>query len=109
MLKTTRQVLMAGSALLTASLFATGAMAQSAPAAQDPQEPVTQVDDIVVVGSNIRGASTTAALPVVVLDREAIQDAGVVSGDDLFRSIPQMGDVLFDAANNPQTSNFGPG
>ncbi|MEH6699304.1 MAG: TonB-dependent receptor [Brevundimonas sp.] len=105
MSNTKRQWLMAGTALLTASVFATAASAQSAPAAQDPQEPVTQVDDIVVVGSNIRGASTTAALPVVVMDREAIQDAGVVSGDDLFRSIPQMGDVLFEAANNPQTSN----
>ena len=45
---------MAGTALLTASVFATGAFAQSAPAAQDPEDgPVTQVDDIVVVGSQI--------------------------------------------------------
>ena len=106
MSNTKRQWLMAGTALLTASVFATGAFAQSAPAAQDPEDGrVTQVDDIVVVGSNIRGASTTDALPVVVLDRQAIEDTGVVSGDDLFRSIPQMGDVLFEAANNPQTSN----
>ncbi|HAV51400.1 MAG TPA: TonB-dependent receptor, partial [Brevundimonas sp.] len=65
----------------------------------------TSVDDIVVVGSNIRGGRTTAALPVVVVDQEQIDATGAVSGDELMRTIPQMGDVLFDASNNPQTSN----
>ncbi|MDP3400384.1 MAG: TonB-dependent receptor [Brevundimonas sp.] len=106
MSNTKRQWLMAGTALLTASVFATGALAQSAPAAQDPEGgPVSQVDDIVVVGSNIRGARTTAALPVVVVDQEQIDATGAVSGDELMRTIPQMGDVLFDSSNNPQTSN----
>ena len=57
------------------------------------------------IGTHIRGASTTDALPVVVFDAERIAATGAVSGDDLLRSIPQMGDVLFEAANNPQTSN----
>jgi len=74
--------------------------------AQDAQpETVTQVEDIVVVGTNIRGARTTAALPVVVADREQIEATGATTGDELLRTIPQMGDVLFDSANNPQTSN----
>ncbi|MEG2314139.1 TonB-dependent receptor domain-containing protein, partial [Brevundimonas sp.] len=30
---------------------------------------------------------------------------GATTGDELMRTIPQMGDVLFDSANNPQTSN----
>ena len=68
-------------------------------------EDVTEVEEIIVVGSQIRGASTTDALPVVVFDEETIAATGATSGDDLFRSIPQMGDVLFEAANNPQTSN----
>ncbi len=61
--------------------------------------------DIVVVGSQIRGASTTAALPVTVVDANQIDATGAVSGDELFRSIPQAGDVTFNEANNPQTSN----
>lgn len=63
------------------------------------------LDKVVVVGSHIRGAPTTDALPVVVLDQEQIDASGAVSGDELLREIPQMGDVLFDASNNPQTSN----
>ena len=85
------------------------AMAQSQTPPVDPagqsQEGEAVVDEIIVVGSQIRGASTTAALPVVVLGQDEIEATGVSSGDDLMRSIPQMGDVLFDAANNPQTSN----
>lgn len=73
-------------------------------AAEDGQD-ASSVDDIVVVGSQIRGADVTAALPVTVLSEEQILATGAVNGDDLFRSIPQMGDVLFSAANNPQTSN----
>src|SRR5690606_2439936 len=64
-----------------------------------------QVEDIVVVGTQIRGARTTGALPVTVISQEDIAAIGAASGDDLLRSIPQMGDVLFDSANNPQTSN----
>ena len=73
--------------------------------AEQAEEDGSQVDDIVVVGSQIRGADVTAALPVTVLSEEQILATGAVSGDDLLRSIPQMGDVLFSAANNPQTSN----
>ncbi|WP_028916651.1 TonB-dependent receptor [Pseudoxanthomonas sp. J35] len=65
----------------------------------------TTLDQVVVVGSHIRGSATTEALPVVVLGAEEIDAAGAISGDELMRSIPQMGDVLFDSSNNPQTSN----
>ncbi|WP_249055028.1 TonB-dependent receptor [Sphingomonas insulae] len=61
--------------------------------------------DIVVVGSQIKGASATAALPVSVIDSAQIDATGAVSGDELFRSIPQAGDVTFNEANNAQTSN----
>lgn len=78
------------------------ATAQPAPAAVDE---ATTLDSVVVVGSHIRGAPTTDALPVVVFDADEIDASGAVSGDELLRDIPQMGDVLFDASNNPQTSN----
>lgn len=70
-----------------------------APAAADPAE------EIVVVGSQIRGSSVTAALPVSVIDADQIDATGAVSGDDLIRAIPQAGDITFNESNNPQTSN----
>jgi iron complex outermembrane recepter protein len=104
-----RTALLGGAAMLALLAGVGGASAQTAPApapAQDPDgEEATAIEDVVVVGSQIRGASTTAALPVVVFDQEQIDAIGASSGDDLMRSIPQMGDVLFDSANNPQTSN----
>ena len=61
--------------------------------------------DIIVVGTQIRGAKTTAALPVTVISADQIDATGAASGDDLFRAIPQAGDVTFNESNNPQTSN----
>jgi len=64
-----------------------------------------ELEEIIVTGTNIRGTNITTALPVVVIDESQILASAAVSGDELMRSIPQMGDVLFEAANNPQTSN----
>jgi len=88
----------------SAVLFAGVAQAQEASSVGGGEQ-ASQVEDVVVVGTNIRGARTTAALPVVVADREQIEATGATTGDELLRTIPQMGDVLFDSANNPQTSN----
>jgi len=106
-----RTTLLGGAAVI--ALWAGSAQAQQQTPPTPPQgqdeaaatDDAAQLDDIVVVGTQIRGASTTAALPVVVFDRDQIDATGAESGDDLMRSIPQMGDVLFDSANNPQTSN----
>ena len=62
-------------------------------------------DDIVVVGTRIAGAKVTEALPVVVVTKDKLDAIGAVSGDELIRAIPQMGDVSFNVGNNPQTSN----
>jgi len=99
--------LMAGAASAVLLISAGAALAQDATpqSTPAPEGEAAQVEDIVVVGSQIRGASTTAALPVTVVTQEEIIATGAVSGDDLLRSIPQMGDVLFSSANNPQTSN----
>ena len=101
--------LTAGSAL-GVLMLAQAAQAQEAPApasqeAQATQEGSAATDEIVVVGTQIKGASTTAALPVSVIDANQIDATGALSGDELFRSIPQAGDVTFNEANNPQTSN----
>ena len=88
--------------LATTALFsaATGALAQEA-----SQEQAAQVDDVIVVGSQIRGAKVTAALPVTVVGEEQILASAAVSGDELIRSIPQMGDVTFNSAYLPASSN----
>lgn len=74
-------------------------------AAEQAESEAKKLDAVTVVGSHIAGTPTTDALPVVVFDAEKIDTSGAVSGDELLRTIPQMGDVLFDASNNPQTSN----
>ncbi|MBA3928106.1 MAG: TonB-dependent receptor [Xanthomonas sp.] len=94
---------------LLAVIHAAAAQDTTPPAAPAPppapiEEPTT-LDKVTVVGSHIQGASTTDALPVMVVGAEQIDAAGAISGDELMRTIPQMGDVLFDASNNPQTSN----
>lgn len=66
---------------------------------------IDDLQEVTIVGSRIKGVVATEALPVVVIDNELITATGAVSGDELFRNIPQLGDVLFEAQNNPQTSN----
>jgi len=63
------------------------------------------VEEIVVVGSQIEGAKVTAALPVTVVDSDQLANVAATSGDDLFRSIPQMGDVSFNSSYLPNSSN----
>jgi outer membrane receptor protein involved in Fe transport len=104
-MNTIKRLSLLGGTALVAVLASSGlALAQAAPQDRGSEDEAT-VDEIIVVGSQIRGASTTAALPVTVLGEEEILATGAVNGDDLLRSIPQMGDVLFSPANNAQTSN----
>jgi iron complex outermembrane recepter protein len=68
----------------------------------DAEEPV---EGVVIVGSRIEGSNTSGTLPVTFLDADRIAALGDVSGDDLMRAIPQMGNVTFNATNDQQTSN----
>lgn len=90
---------------LAAQASPTPANRPANPPSDEPESDAKRLDAVTVVGSHIAGTPTTDALPVVVFDTEKIDAAGAVSGDELLRTIPQMGDVLFDASNNPQTSN----
>ena len=58
-----------------------------------------------VVGSRIKGAKTTEALPVSVIGTAQIADLGIVTGDDLLRTIPENAGVSFNPSNGQQTSN----
>lgn len=61
-------------------------------------EEANAVDEVVVVGSRILGSKVTGALPVTVVDQTDVAATGAVSADELFRSIPQAGDVNFQEA-----------
>lgn len=63
---------------------------QEGPASSAPAERVT------VVGSQIAGAETTGAVPVTVVGTDAIEATGAVSAEELFRTIPQAGDITFN-------------
>jgi iron complex outermembrane receptor protein len=89
--------------LLAGTALVAPARAQTAATAATAAEPEA-APEIIVVGSQIRG-KVTQALPVTVLDADQIDATGALSGDELFRSIPQVGDVTFNPSNNPQTSN----
>ena len=78
----------------TALAMAGTALAQQVPAAPEPPEEGRDV--VVVVGSQIIGAQPTEALPVTVIGQKELDAIAATSGDDLFRSIPQLGDVAYN-------------
>jgi outer membrane receptor protein involved in Fe transport len=92
---------------LRATMFATSALcaAWSGQAFAQTAAPDATVEEIVVVGSRIEGAKATAALPVTVVDGKQLDAVAASSGDDLFRAIPQMGDVNYNSAYLPGSSN----
>lgn len=93
--------------LLGCSLLAsTPVLAQSPASSPQPDQPVAEAEDsIVVVGSRIEGSKIAETLPVSVLSEDRIAATGSVSGDDLFRSIPQAGDVQFQEARTTGNLN----
>jgi iron complex outermembrane receptor protein len=56
------------------------------------------LEEVLVTGSQIKGADMAGALPVSVLNEEDIALTGAATGDELLRSIPQMGAVGFNEA-----------
>ncbi|WP_287002522.1 TonB-dependent receptor [Sphingobium sp.] len=61
-----------------------------------PQAGEPAAAEIVVIGSQIKGANTAGALPVSLVGEEQIEAVAAVSGADLYRSIPQLGGVTFN-------------
>lgn len=106
-----RKLLLGTTALCLAGMGvpAFAQVADTAPARQAVEEAAPAAaeegGDIVVVGSRIQGANITAALPVTVVGAAEIGATGATSGDDLFRSIPQMGDVTFNSSYLAGSSN----
>ena len=85
---------------------------ETPPAAPAPaaQARVSELDSVEVIGSQIkRAAASETLLPVVGIQAEQIAALGVVNGDELFRSIPQMGDVTFRNGFGTNSSNYARG
>ncbi len=85
---------------------------QAPPAADPPTQATPDVrtlDQVTVVGTQIKGGDASSLLPVTTLDATQIEATGAVSGDDLYRSIPQMGDVTFSGTNGGNSSNYARG
>jgi outer membrane receptor protein involved in Fe transport len=76
------------------SFFSTGALAQ----AEDESD--NQIEEIVVTGSQIKGAKITGALSVSVLDAGDIETIGVESGDELLEYMAEQGSNFFSEAEN---------
>jgi outer membrane receptor protein involved in Fe transport len=81
------------------------ASAQQATPPAAPAKPAEEMTKVTVVGTSIKGARVSTALPVSVITADEIAATGAVDGDDLMRQIPQLGDVFFNPTNQAQTSN----
>lgn len=91
-----------------AALLATSALAVvlgPAAFAQTDQGASQQPEQVVVTGTQIVGSSVAGIAPVTVVDSAAMAAAAPVSGDDLIRSIPQMGATNFNSSYLPGSSN----
>ena len=75
------------------ALFAAAAFCMLAANAQDDSDGEV-IEEIVVTGSQIKGANITDALAVSVFTSEDIELYGVDSGDDLLDMVPENGQNL---------------
>jgi len=60
--------------------------------------PDQSIEEVVVTGSQIKGANIKGILPVTVLSSEDIEGLGIGSGDELLESIPENGQNFFNEA-----------
>ena len=87
-------------AITAGILFLGGSMAAVAQQAGQTGSEEPEMEEIVVTGSHIKGASITGALPVSVIGAEEIEATGVDSGDDLMQFVPEQGQNYFNEAEN---------
>ena len=68
--------------------------------AQEDATKLSDVEEIVVVGSQIRGAKITGALPVSIISSKDIEALGVDGGDELLENIAEQGLNYFNEAED---------
>ena len=77
---------------------------------EDLSERRIQLEEVVVTGSHIRGA-TNLSSPVIAFDRVDIERAGYATTQDLVRSLPQnlsnISDTTFEGGNGGTNTGYG--
>lgn len=91
-------------ACVSSLVAASGAAAVAQQATASNSGTIDDLQEVVVVGSQIKGR-ITAAVPVTLLTETDLQAIGAVSGDEIFRSMPQFADTNFNPSNSAQTTN----
>jgi outer membrane receptor protein involved in Fe transport len=86
---------------LIAALATQFAHAQETQQASDD----ANIERIAVLGSNIKRAVDISTLPVTVMTADDIANTAAVTGDDLIRSIPQMGSINFGESTGSANVN----
>jgi len=84
---------------LFASILVLPLMAGNAPA-QDEADEEELIEEIVTVGSQIRGATISEALAVSIIDSQDIEDLGIDSGDELLEFMSEQGSNFFAEAES---------
>jgi len=69
-------------------------------AQDDDEDDDRPVEEIITVGSQIRGASISEALAVSVVDSQDIEDLGIDSGDELLQFMAEQGSNFFAESEN---------
>lgn len=92
--------LLASAAMFVACMQPNSVLAQDA----GQSEANDNTETIVVVGSQIKGASVTAALPVSVVGEEQISAVGAASMDELVRTLPGSGNMSFGGSGQNSVS-----
>ena len=58
------------------------------------------IEEIIVTGTHIKGATITGVLPVAVFEAEQIDLFGIGSGDELLELLPEQGQNFFNESEN---------
>lgn len=84
---------------IVSKLLLSSALISMGTAAYAQTAPTPENDEIIVVGTQIKGSDIAGILPVTSLGEADIELTGAVSGDELLAAIPQLGDVTFTETN----------
>ncbi len=83
----------------------TALTSQAAFAAEEANEKEEKIERISITGSNIKRATDVSTLPVTAMTAKDIENTAAMSGDELLRSIPQMGSVNFGETTGSSNVN----
>lgn len=79
-------------------------------AGQQPDGSTEELEEVVVIGSQIKGIDVTGIVPISVVGEEEIKSRGFTSGEDLYRFLPQSGNVAWNSrVMGGQNQNIGRG